>query len=79
MRHRAPLATPTLNPAEPVADGGHCDSMGLVSHCVSQVVDLIDGIRSKAAVVQDFKVDFAEALGDIKSIFARLVAQGGQA
>ena len=79
MRPHAPLAAPALNHTEPVADAGHCDAMSLVRHCDSQVVGLGRGIRSTATVPQDYKVDFAEALGVFEATFALLVAQGERA
>ncbi|MDB5725029.1 MAG: monooxygenase [Novosphingobium sp.] len=64
------LAVPALNFAERAADAGRGQARDLVSYYVGQGIGLIDGVRSAAAVVQEFKEDFADALVGLNEVFA---------
>jgi NAD(P)H-dependent flavin oxidoreductase YrpB (nitropropane dioxygenase family) len=64
------LSVPALNHAERLADAGRERAKDLVTYYVGQGVGLIDGIRSAAGVVQDFKQEFADAIEDLTAMFA---------
>jgi NAD(P)H-dependent flavin oxidoreductase YrpB (nitropropane dioxygenase family) len=55
------MSTPALLKAERVAEAGSRSARDLVTYPVGQGVGLIDGVRSATDVVQDFKLDFADA------------------
>jgi len=57
------LSQPALAQVDRAADAGNVKARELVTYFVGQGVGLIDGIRSARSVVQDFKEEFAQAVG----------------
>ncbi len=57
------LSIPAFRRIDKAADGGNTAARELVSYWVGQGVGLVDAIRSAAAVVQQFKEEFADAVG----------------
>jgi len=57
------LSQPALAQVDKAADAGNAKARELVTYFVGQGVGLIDGIRSARSVVQDFKEEFAQAVG----------------
>ena len=62
------LAEPSLRALDAAADAGNEDAAALASYWVGQGIGLVDQERSAAAVVQDFKEEFAEAVERLASI-----------
>ena len=62
------LSTPALTRAAAAAEAGSNEARKLVTYEMGQGVGLIDGIRSAAAVVQEFKSEFAEAYARFASM-----------
>jgi NAD(P)H-dependent flavin oxidoreductase YrpB (nitropropane dioxygenase family) len=58
----AMISIPTFQKINRAADAGNAKACELVSYWVGQGVGLVEGIRSTAAVVQEFKQDFADAV-----------------
>jgi NAD(P)H-dependent flavin oxidoreductase YrpB (nitropropane dioxygenase family) len=56
------VSEPALASVEKAAAGGNAKARDLVTYFVGQGVGLIDSVRSAGQVVQDFKMEFAEAL-----------------
>ncbi len=57
------LSQPAFARIDKAAEGGNAQARDLVSYWVGQGVGLIDGVRSAGAVVQEFKAEFADAVG----------------
>jgi hypothetical protein len=61
------LVEPILQQINTAAAKGNPQARELATYFVGQGVGLIDGVKSAARVVQDFKEDFAEAMGTMMS------------
>jgi NAD(P)H-dependent flavin oxidoreductase YrpB (nitropropane dioxygenase family) len=61
------LVEPILQQINAAAAKGNPQARELATYFVGQGVGLIDGVKSAARVVQDFKEDFAEAMGTVLS------------
>ena len=59
------LVEPVLQQINSAALKGNPQAQKLVTYFVGQGVGLIDGVKSAARVVQDFKEDFAEAMSTV--------------
>jgi NAD(P)H-dependent flavin oxidoreductase YrpB (nitropropane dioxygenase family) len=59
------LVEPVLQQINSAALKGNPQAQELVTYFVGQGVGLIDGVKSAARVVQDFKEDFAEAMSTV--------------
>ncbi len=59
------ISIPTFAEIEKAAAGGNRDAVPLVSYWVGQGVGLVNNIRSAGGVVQDFKEEFAAAVGNL--------------
>ncbi|HEY8352662.1 MAG TPA: nitronate monooxygenase [Sphingomonadales bacterium] len=59
------ISIPTFQLIEKAAQNGNPKAAELVSYWVGQGVGLVDNVRSAAAVVQDFKNEFADALSNL--------------
>lgn len=68
MPMQAMLTRPAFRRIDAVADAGQEKAKELVSYFVGQGVGLIDSVRPAAAVVQNFKQEFADALSDLQEI-----------
>jgi NAD(P)H-dependent flavin oxidoreductase YrpB (nitropropane dioxygenase family) len=55
------LSTPALRKADRLAEAGSSDARAFVTYEMGQGVGLVEGVRSAADVVQEFKTDFADA------------------
>lgn len=62
MPYQSLLSEPAIRAAERAAEGGDAAARELVTYFVGQGVGLVDQIRPAAQVVQDFKVEFADAM-----------------
>jgi NAD(P)H-dependent flavin oxidoreductase YrpB (nitropropane dioxygenase family) len=62
------LSQPAFQAIDKAAAAGNPKARELVSYFVGQGVGLVDQVRSATAVVQSFKEEFAEALGDMISL-----------
>lgn len=56
------LTIPSFAAIDKAAQGGNTQAIKLVSYFVGQGVGLIDSVKSAAAVVQEFKEDYADAV-----------------
>jgi NAD(P)H-dependent flavin oxidoreductase YrpB (nitropropane dioxygenase family) len=61
------LVEPILQQINTAAAKGNPQARELATYFVGQGVGLIDGVKSATRVVQDFKEDFAEAMGTVMS------------
>lgn len=61
MPYQSLLSEPALRAADRAADAGDPAARELVSYFVGQGVGLVDQVRPAGQVVQDFKLDFADA------------------
>jgi NAD(P)H-dependent flavin oxidoreductase YrpB (nitropropane dioxygenase family) len=59
------ISQPALTAVDRAADAGSQQARELVTYFVGQGVGLIDGIYSAGSIVQRFKEEFAEAIGDL--------------
>jgi NAD(P)H-dependent flavin oxidoreductase YrpB (nitropropane dioxygenase family) len=59
------ISLPAFAEIEKAAAGGNRNAISLVSYWVGQGVGLVDSIRSAGGVVQDFKEEFAMAVGHL--------------
>jgi hypothetical protein len=59
------LSQPALVQTEKAADAGNAKAYELATYWVGQGAGLIDEVRSARAVVQTFKEEFAEAVGNL--------------
>lgn len=59
------ISLPSFAEIEKAAAGGNRDADPLVSYWVGQGVGLVNNIRSATGVVQDFKEEFAAAIGNL--------------
>ncbi len=64
------VSEPALQRASDAADKGHPGARELVTYFVGQGVGLVESVRSARSVVQEFREDFAEAVGDIEAFMA---------
>lgn len=49
---------------------GHAGARELVTYFVGQGVGLVESVRTSRAIVQEFREEFAEAVGDIEAFLA---------
>jgi hypothetical protein len=56
------VSEPALASVEKAAAGGNAKARELVTYFVGQGVGLVDQVRSAGQVVQDFKMEFADAV-----------------
>ncbi len=61
------LVEPVFQQINAAAAKGNAHARELVTYFVGQGVGLIDGVKSASRVVQEFKEDFAEAIGTVMS------------
>lgn len=61
------LVEPALQQINTAASKGNAQARELVTYFDGQCVGLIDGVKSATRVVQDFKEDFAAAMGTVIS------------
>ena len=61
------LVEPILQQINAAAAKGNPQACELATYFVGQGVGLIDGVKSATRVVQDFKEEFAEAIGTVQS------------
>jgi NAD(P)H-dependent flavin oxidoreductase YrpB (nitropropane dioxygenase family) len=61
------ITEPALRAIEKSAAGGNPRARELVTYFVGQGVGLVDSVRSAGQVVQEFKMEFAEAVEDLMS------------
>jgi hypothetical protein len=59
-----------LRSADQAAAAGNAKARDMVTYFVGQGVGLIDGVRSAGQVVQDFKMEFAEAVETLDTLIA---------
>jgi hypothetical protein len=59
------LSRPAFDAIEKAAANGNQAAYELVSYWVGQGVGLIDQVRSATAIVQEFKVEFADAVENL--------------
>lgn len=59
------ISSPAFAAIDQAAAGGNAKARELVSYFVGQGVGLVDAVRSTATVVQAFKEEFADAVGDL--------------
>lgn len=57
------ISLPTFRAIDKAAEGGNAQARELVSYWVGQGVGLVDSVRPATTVVQEFKQDFADAVG----------------
>ncbi|GGC87353.1 NAD(P)H-dependent flavin oxidoreductase [Chelatococcus reniformis] len=62
------ISEPALQKATAAAERGVAGGRELVTYFVGQGVGLVENVRSARAVVQDFREEFAEALGDLDTL-----------
>ena len=70
MPYQSLLSEPAIRAADRAAEGGDPAARELVTYFVGQGVGLVDQVRPAAQVVQDFKLDFAEALTRMAGLVA---------
>ena len=59
-----------LRSADRAAAAGNAKARDMVTYFVGQGVGLIDSVRSAGQVVQDFKLEFAEAVETLEGLVA---------
>ena len=59
-----------LRSADRAAAAGNAEAREMVTYFVGQGVGLIDNVRSAGQVVQDFKIEFAEAVETLETLIA---------
>lgn len=62
------ISEPTLRAIERSAAAGNPAARNLVTYFVGQGVGLIDSVKSARQVVEEFKLDFADALDDLQNL-----------
>jgi NAD(P)H-dependent flavin oxidoreductase YrpB (nitropropane dioxygenase family) len=62
------ISEPALRAAQRAAQSGNSKARELVTYFVGQGVGLVDSIKSSRAVVQEFMLEFAEALEDMHGL-----------
>ncbi len=60
------VSEPALARALKAAEAGNAEARKLVTYFVGQGIGLVDGVKSCRTVVQEFREEFAEALGDMQ-------------
>jgi len=70
MPYQSLISEPAIRAADRAAENGDPAARELVTYFVGQGVGLIDGVRGAGQVVQDFKLDFAEALERMTALVA---------
>ncbi len=68
LPHMMMLSGPAFAAIEKSAEAGNLQARELVSYFVGQGVGLVDGVYSAGTVVQQFKQDFADAIGDLNAM-----------
>lgn len=64
------ISEPALERVSIAADKGHAGARELVTYFVGQGVGLVESVRTSRAIVQEFREEFAEAVGDIEAFLA---------
>jgi NAD(P)H-dependent flavin oxidoreductase YrpB (nitropropane dioxygenase family) len=64
------VSEPALASIEKAAAGGNAKARDLVTYFVGQGVGLVDQVRSAGQVVQDFKMEFAEAVEHMNDLMS---------
>jgi NAD(P)H-dependent flavin oxidoreductase YrpB (nitropropane dioxygenase family) len=64
------VSEPALASVEKAAAGGNAKARELVTYFVGQGVGLVDQVRSAGQVVQDFKMEFADALERMQELMS---------
>ncbi len=59
------ISEPALARIEKAAAGGNAQAREMVTYFVGQGVGLVEGVKDCRTVVQEFREDFAEAMGDM--------------
>ncbi|GGE00601.1 monooxygenase [Polymorphobacter glacialis] len=59
------ISEPAIRRIEKSAEGGNAAARPLVTYFVGQGVGLVEGVKSARQVVQEFKEEFADALGTV--------------
>jgi len=67
MPMMAMISVPAFRLIDKAAEAGNPQALDLMSYWVGQGVGLVDSIRSAASIVQDFKLEFADAVGNLMS------------
>jgi NAD(P)H-dependent flavin oxidoreductase YrpB (nitropropane dioxygenase family) len=62
------LSEPAMRRVTQAAEGGNEQARALVSYFVGQGVGLVQGVNSVRSVVQDFMMEYAEALEDMRAL-----------
>ena len=68
MPYQNIISEPALRAIDKSAGNGNAAAVALVTYFVGQGVGLVDSVKSAAAVVQEFKVDFADAMADMMAL-----------
>lgn len=63
------IAEPALASAQKEAERGNAKARELVTYFVGQGVGLVDSVKSSRTVVTEFMEEFAEAIGDVQTMF----------
>jgi NAD(P)H-dependent flavin oxidoreductase YrpB (nitropropane dioxygenase family) len=64
------ISEAALRSADRAAAAGNAKARDMVTYFVGQGVGLIDGVKSAGQVVQDFKMEFAEAVETLENLIA---------
>jgi len=64
------ISEAALRSADRAAAAGNAKARDMVTYFVGQGVGLIDGVKSAGQVVQDFKMEFAEAVETLDNLIA---------
>ena len=67
MPMMAMISVPAFRLIDKAAEAGNPQALDLMSYWVGQGVGLVDSIRSATSIVQDFKLEFADAVGNLMS------------
>jgi len=65
MPHMTLISIPSFDLIEKAAQSGNAEARDLVSYWVGQGVGLVERVQSATSVVQDFKMEFAEAVTNL--------------
>jgi NAD(P)H-dependent flavin oxidoreductase YrpB (nitropropane dioxygenase family) len=68
MPFQSIISEPALGAAQRAAQGGNSKARELVTYFVGQGVGLVDSIKSCRAVVQEFMLEFAEAMDEMETL-----------
>jgi hypothetical protein len=68
MPYQSLISEGALRAIERSAAAGNTAARDLVTYFVGQGVGLIDSVKSARQVVEEFKLDFADALDDLQNL-----------